>query len=90
MGESVRMKKVVLGRRKLEDLWTTEEWRVEGTHKDKNVYIIKRGDQVKTVNRQNLKRLERFRIGKVPGEMYNIMSPESKSGNSGECSRVKI
>ena len=53
VGESVRVKKVVLGRRKLEDLWTTEEWRVEGTHKDKNVYIIKRGDQVKTVNRQN-------------------------------------
>ena len=53
MGESVIVKKVVLGRRKLEDLWTTEEWRVERTHKDKNVYIIKRGVHVKTVNRQN-------------------------------------
>ena len=51
VGESVRVKKVVLDRRKLEDLLTTEEWRVEGTHKDKNVYIIKRGDQVKTVHR---------------------------------------
>ena len=83
MGESVRVKKVVLGRRNLEDLWTTEEWRVEGTHKEKNVYIIKRGDQMKTVNRQNLKRVKRFRIRKVPGEMYNSMSPESTSGNSG-------
>ena len=51
--ESVRVKKVVLGRRKLEYICTTEEWMVEGTHKDKNVYILKRGDQVKTVNREN-------------------------------------
>ena len=82
---SVRQKKV----RRLKEEWTTEEWRVDGIHTDKNVYIIKRGDQVKTVNRQNLKRVERFRIGNVPGEIFNIMSPESTLGNADECNRVK-
>ena len=53
VGESIRVKKVVLGRWKLEDLWTTEEYKIEGTHKDTNVYIIKRGDQVNTVIRQH-------------------------------------
>ena len=36
--------KVVLGRRKLEDSWSAEEWKIERIHKDKHVYIIKRGE----------------------------------------------
>ena len=54
-GSVVRIKNRVLGRRKLENYWGDELWKVEGRVKGTSAYKIIYGDNTRVENRENIK-----------------------------------